>query len=219
MNKSKRRGPRKLARSRKARSRRYGGMDPPAQAAEGEPAAQAEGAAAFGAALAAGSANQALSNRRNGTNVVSQDPILVNMNGTANLSEIYGYIEPKTYPTFSELATKIQNIAPSEDKSIKIVALLSLIKYHILKTRGNAEPVDVQTDFIAIVARMGQMKKTESDTITDQLDTIVNGKSFKNRVINSDVEPELLEYVNSILTKLRNPTVASTNGANQGGLA
>ena len=217
MTKSKRRGPKKMGRTRKARSRRYGGADQaavqstnqtvgqptnqtevqPTNQTVGQPTNQTVGQSAFAAAL----------NHPQATgNVVAVNGIEFELGDTTVLATEYGKFGGTPYTMFGGLATAI-NASPAP-KHNKIVALLYLIKYHIEGVDDGTKDA-IQTEFQKTVMNINNMKQDKSADINTSVLAIVEGlgAEFKFGPITDQSKADLIKYINDILELLK-PTDA-----------
>ena len=117
MTKSKRRGPKKIGRTRKARSRRYvGGVE--------------------------NGVTAQVTDQVDGTQPAAANPAQVALRGDMVIADEYAKIVATPYTTFGQLAGEMPTDGSKHDK---IVALLYLIKYHLDegdKTRLQQEFID-----------------------------------------------------------------------------
>ena len=176
MTKSNRRGPKKMGRTRKSRSRRYGGMppaDPPA------------GPAALNPPQATG-------------NVFTVNDAEFELGDTTVLSTEYVKLGGTPYTMFGGLATAI-NASPTPRHN-KIVALLYLIKYHIV---ADGDRPTLQEEFRQTLQKINAMPRAESDRINTKVIEIGTQAPFGP--ITEQDKATLGTYVNSILDLLNAP--------------
>ena len=183
MTKSNRRGPKKMGRTRKSRSRRYGGAQAADQAAPNQPQATA--------------------------NVIMVNSVEFELGDNTVLATEYNKLGGTPYTMFGGLATAING--SSTPKHNKIVALLYLIKYHIVADRAG-----LQEEFQQTLQKINAMPKADCDRINPIVIEIGRQAPFVAMTTDQD-KAALDTYVNRILDLLNDrPVVPAPLGANAG---
>lgn len=201
MTKSNRRGPKKMGRTRKARSRRYGGMQAadevkPTDQATGQAAGGATGQAAGGAAGGAAFA-AALNRIADGRAPPDVNDSQVILGNKTDLATEYGKIQGPYYTKFGLLAKGIQpDPTTGKRDPYSIVALLYLIKYHMVP---DGEKGAIQTEFGQTVKKIEEMPESKSTEINQAVEAIASQPPFE---VIKQGNTALLTYVNQILTAL-----------------
>ena len=198
MSKSKRRGPKKIGRTRKARSRRYGGAESGQAASPGE--------AAFATALGGGGGAAATVNGNETHTLLSK---LVENMDIKSVHELI--LQDSFYKSISDLSNTIKEINDS-DKAIKIVAILILVNYHI----DNSVIDTLNTTFNHIVSKIKENKgKVLNDSING-LPTDVLTMTDRFAIMDPENVTKLKTYIEDVLRRLSGESQATIAEAPNG---